>query len=297
MGIGRRGIRRGAMVAVAATTLLASSALVGSQAGAVAAPGRPVAASISNPGALKLKINITLTEVILATPTPVGPMAGTATGTIDAAGHLKFPMGGIKFAPFATQIAGTDVTLKVTPTKDWTGTIDPSTGNVLFNATSVVLFTTTILGTVDCPLGPSTWNLFGNSYKSSTGKASVSDPSFDIPALVFGANAGCAGKEDLVNQTIGLPGVGSAQAGLTFTPAPKGVGITATTTTTASTSTTTTTTVAPTTTVPVTTAGTTTTGGNQLPRTGSSTMPLAFVGGTFLLSGLALVVRRKPRSA
>ena len=283
MGNGRRGIRRGAMVAAALAAVMVPSALAIVQAGAVVTPV----------GAVTLKLNFTLHETITGTPTAVGPMAGTAHGTVDSAGHLNFPQGGMTFASFNTTTAGQAVTLHLVPTADWTGTIDPTSGSVLLNATGKVLFSVDVLSVVDCPLGPSTWNLFGKGYNSKTGKVALVDPAFDIPALVPGT-PGCAGQEATIDGLLPLPAVGSANAGLTFSPILGGVGITATTTTDAPT--TTTTTVAPATTAtPVTPAANT--GGTQLPRTGSSTMPLAFAGATFLLAGLALVVRRKPRTA
>ena len=276
MARNRRGIRRVAVAATLAAVAAAPLALWIAPAGATVEPV----------GKVTLKITVTITEVISGNPTDVGPMTGTAKGTVDAEGHLFFSINDITFKVFSTEII-VPATLQIVPVSDWKGTIDPTSGTVLLSGDLQVNVSVDSLDPplVDCPLGPSTWNLFGKGYSASNGKVTVSDPGFGIPALADGT-PGCGGNEGLINPAVGLPGTGSVTANLTFSPILKGKGIVATTTTTKATTTTT----KP---VPVTVAAPPPTG---LPRTGSSTMPLAIAGATFLAAGLALVVRRRPHA-
>ena len=89
-----------------------------------------------------------------------------------------------------------------------------------------------------------------------------------------------------INDTLALPSTGSLSLPVTVSPVLTGNGTPPPSTTTFTTTTTTTTTVPP-------TAPPNTVAPSALPRTGSSTGPLAFIGLSLLGGGLALAFRRR----
>jgi LPXTG-motif cell wall-anchored protein len=266
--------------------LLGAMAYTAAPAGAVIVPTGAVTVTVSN-------INFSLT--VTGTPTTVGPFSGTMTGTVDATGHLTFPKAGINFPAFDTTIV-VPATVHAVALGPWSGTIDPSTGAVSVTGPAETLATVATLGLVDCPVGPvtiaaQTGAAGGVKYSTSTGKATLADPAFQIPAIPAG-QAGCNGQEATVNTALGLPGSGGITMTLAFAPTLTGNGAPPPSTTTFTTTTTTrpATTTTPSTTAPITTSA--------LPRTGSSTGTLAIIGISVVLAGIGLSAtrRRGPRT-
>jgi LPXTG-motif cell wall-anchored protein len=163
-----------------------------------------------------------------------------------------------------------------------------------------MLATVSALGLTDCPVGPFTihTSTVNGGTKYSAGNATVADPSYAVPVIPSGAS-GCAGNEAAVNSALGLPGRSGITMDVGFAPVLTGSGVVPTSTTTI---TTTTTTVKPTTTTTVKTATTPQTSTRvaaataTLPRTGSSSAPLAIFGLSLLAAGVALWQSGRRRS-
>ena len=259
--------------------------------GALTYTAVPAGAVIVPVGAVTVTAtNANFSLVVTGTPTTVGPFSGTLTGTVDATGHLSFPKAGVVFPAFDTTIV-VPATVHPVATGNWSGTIDPSTGAVSVTGPAETLATVGTLSLVDCAVGPVTIALStaatgGVKYNSTTGKATLADPAFQIPAIPAGA-PGCNGQEATVNTALGLPGAGGISMDVAFSPALTGNGAPLPSTTTF---TTTTTTAPATTTTPTTTAPTAT---SALPRTGSSTGTLAIIGFSVVLAGIGLSATRR----
>jgi LPXTG-motif cell wall-anchored protein len=270
----------GAGVAVLATAVTA---------GAVTAPVGSVTVAVSN--------GFFVIDIIGMPGTKIGPFTGTLTGTVDNVGKLTFPKSGVKFNSFDTVVV-VPATVTLQATGNWSGTLDPSTGAATITGSLVTLATVSTIGAVNCPVGPVTVN--GNSldsadgavkYNTTSGAATLAQHAFQIPALGdAGTVPGCNGQEGTINTALGLPGVGGFVADVKFSPVITGNG-------TPPPSTTTFTTITTTTTVPTTTPPTAApTAPTSLPRTGSSSGPLTFVGIGLLGGGIALWRPRRRRT-
>jgi LPXTG-motif cell wall-anchored protein len=275
----RRGIRAARRAAILAA--LGAALLVVPVVGAHAAEP----AVITPTGNVTITVsNAFFTLTVTGAPQDVGPFSGTLTGTVDDSGNLTIPKSGIDFPAFDAVIV-VPATVHPVATADWTGTVDPSSGVVTITGTMETLATVSALSLTDCPVGPftihtSTVNSGGAKYAS--GKATVSDPSYPVSAIPAGTS-GCNGAEETVNTALGLPGTGGIRMGLSFDPVLTGSGVVPTSTST----TPTTPTMAA---APATTAAPAAT---TLPRTGSSTLPLAIVGVASVAAGAVLVRKRR----
>jgi LPXTG-motif cell wall-anchored protein len=268
-----RKVRRFALVLIAAGALVIALATT---AGAAVAPVGNVTVTVTG-----AKFNI----VLMGTPTDVGPFNGTFKGTVDATGKLSFPKSGITFTTF-TQTITVLVSIHPVATGNFTGTVDPDSGTLSLTGSLETLVTASTPPLRDCPIGPIKANLQSKNYSKTTGKATLTDPAYIVPAMAPNT-PGCAGIEDTVNELLQLPSTGGVTMPAAVSPVLTGTGTAPPTTTTFTTTTTTTTT------VPTTQAPSNTVAPSALPRTGSSTGPLAFVGLSLLGGGLALAFRRR----
>jgi LPXTG-motif cell wall-anchored protein len=207
-------------------------------------------------------------------------------GTSDGHGNLTFPKAGITSAPVNMTVP-VPTTIHLVATSDYTGTINTQTGLVTLTSTAETLIDIPALSATGCPLGPTTAHLSsantgGVKYDATAHTATITDPALAIPKITT-APASCpAAAIAAINGAFPLPTTGSIVETLKIFP--PGVAVTA-----AATPTTTSTTTAP-----VAAAATPTTAApNTLPRTGSSSGPLAFVGVSLLGGGLALALRRR----
>jgi LPXTG-motif cell wall-anchored protein len=272
-----RKARRFALVLIAAGALVIAA--LATIAGAVVTPA-PGNVTITATGA-------TFTIFIQGSPITVGPFSGSFKGTVDATGKLKFPKAGIKFTPFSQTIQ-IPVTITVAASTDFAGTIDPDSSTLSLSGSLVTLASAQTPALNNCPIGPAKVNLQSKNYSKTTGKATVSDPAFVIPAIPAGT-AGCVDDTVIqtINDTLTLPSTGGVTGPVTVSPVLTGNGTPPPSTTTFTTTTSTSTTTVPATTAPNTVAP------SALPRTGSSTGPLAFIGLALLAGGLALAFRRR----
>ncbi|MFM8971440.1 MAG: LPXTG cell wall anchor domain-containing protein [Actinomycetota bacterium] len=281
----RRSLRIGAVATVAGLVTLCFAGVAGAQFTATTTTTAPAstttttaaAGGVTPAGPITVTIGVTLNVVVTGTPSKIGPIPCTATGTVGADGKFLLKKADITCPPYNGAVGPVDATTQIVATSDWSGVIDPEGGIVRLNGSSKTLATVPSLGTVDCPVGPitlaaSTEKPGGAAYNLATGKATVVDNAVAIPATPAGAE-GCFTLESVINTALGLPTTGKTVA-LTLAFAPKLSGS-------ADVPTTTTTTVAPTT-----TAGT-------LPRTGSSSAPLAAIGISLVAGGLALALRNR----
>lgn len=119
------------------------------------------------------------------------PFTGQMKGTSDGAGTITFPKADVSFPVVNTtlSLSGLSVPaiITVTPTTNWTGTIDTATGVVTLKGTLMSAINLTSLANV-CPLGPitldaSTTQSGGAKYKMSgkTATATVIDRLFRRP--------------------------------------------------------------------------------------------------------------------
>ncbi|MFM7225119.1 MAG: LPXTG cell wall anchor domain-containing protein [Actinomycetota bacterium] len=281
----RRSLRIGAVATVAGLVTLCFAGVAGAQVTATTTTTAPAstttttaaAGGVTPAGPITVTIGVTLNVVVTGTPSKIGPIPCTATGTVGADGKFLLKKADITCPPYNGAVGPVDATTQIVATSDWSGVIDPEGGIVRLNGSSKTLATVPSLGTVDCPVGPitlaaSTEKPGGAAYNLATGKATVLDNAVSIPAIQDGTE-GCFTLESVINTALGLPTTGKTVA-LTLAFAPKLSGS-------ADVPTTTTTTVAPTT-----TAGT-------LPRTGSSSAPLAAIGISLVAGGLALALRNR----
>jgi LPXTG-motif cell wall-anchored protein len=273
---------------------------------AIATLALPAGADVEPDGKISIKVQITNKLSIFDTPTSL-VTNGTFEATMAKDGKFTIPKANIKLSPVEDLTfldGGVHVTqIAFGATADWKGGVDPETGLVTISAPTV--FTTSgdkPVPVPGCPikvqLNLSTKKAGGKAYDDKTGKATLSANDYTIPPLPFDLNKpsvpGCGHIEQVFNGALDLPiekGEATTSAAITFTPIVTGTGDT-TPVTQAEPSTTTAppTTVAPTTAVPVTVAPAAT---GELPRTGSSTLPLALAGGGCVAAGLALVARRR----
>jgi LPXTG-motif cell wall-anchored protein len=266
----------------------------------------PAGADVEPVGKISIKVQITNKLEIFETPTSL-VTSGTFEATIDKEGKFTIPKANVKLSPVENLSfldGGVHINqIAFAATADWKGGIDPETGLVTMAAPTV--FTTSgdkPVPVPGCPikitLNLSTKKFNGKAYDDTTGKATLGANDYSIPALPFSNDApsveGCGWIENVFNGALKLPlapGKATSSAVITITPVVTGTGDT-TPVTQADPSTTTAppTTLAPTTAVPVTVAPAAT---DELPRTGSSTLPLALAGGVCLLAGLALVASKR----
>jgi LPXTG-motif cell wall-anchored protein len=273
---------------------------------AVATLALPADADVEPVGNVSIKVQITNKLTIFDTPTNL-VTNGTFAATIDKEGKFTIPKANVKLTPVEdlSFLGGgvhiSQITFRAAA--DWKGGIDPETGLVTLAAPTV--FTTSgdkPVPVPGCPieitLNLSTKKFNGKAYDDKTGKATLGANDYSIPALPFSNDGpsveGCGWIENVFNGALDLPlakGKATTSAAVTFTPIVTGTGDT-TPITQAEPSTTTAppTTLAPTTAVPVMVAPAAT---DELPRTGSSTLPFAVAGGVCLAAGLALVARRR----
>lgn len=273
---------------------------------AVATLALPAGADVEPVGNVSIKVQITNKLSIFDTPTNL-VTNGTFAATIDKEGKFTIPKANIKLTPvedLSFLDGGVHINqITFAATADWKGGIDPASGLVTIAAPTV--FTTSgdkPVPVEGCPINVtlnfSTKKAGGKAYNDATGKASLGANDYTIPPLPFNPDApsvpGCGHIEQVFNSALDLPiekGEATSVAAVTFTPIVTGTGDT-TPVTQAEPSTTTAppTTLAPTTAVPVTVAPAAT---DELPRTGSSTLPLALAGGVCFVAGLALVASRR----
>ncbi len=268
---------------------------------AVAVAG-PAGADVTPTGKTSLKVGLTFTLTIFNDPSSF-TVTGTMTGTLAKNGTIAIPKAAILINPAKNiEFAGGQVKvpqIAFTAPGDWKGGVDPKTGLVTLAGPLVV--TTTVSYPVPapaCPIGPIALNLSsakkgGKKYDAKTGTATVTDASYSIPALNTDPPGvpGCGGVEGVFNNAMELPtapGASTATIVLTFSPVVQGTGVATPVTQAAPT---TTTTLAPSTTTAAPVQQT------QLPRTGSSSTPLAIVGGALVLAGAAMVSGRRRRGA
>ncbi len=259
----------------------------------------PAGADVSPTGTTEVSVHVTFKFSVFASPAQLDVDA-TFTGTVDKKGALEFPSSGISIDPALNQtwVNGEVIVPKVqlTAPSDWHGAIDPASGLVTLSGPLVVTSTVTKPAPAPaCPLPAVTLNLStkkagGKAYDPKTSTATVTDNEYSIPALPEdppGQVAGCNKLEVIFNQALDLPtapGASSAAITLSFEHTLEGSGTTTPVTTKG-------------TTVPVTAAATSTTTvaapANQLPRTGSSSVPLAIFGAGCVAAGGVLVGRRR----
>ncbi len=250
-------------------------------------------------GAADDTVNVSMAIAVVAagTPTTVGPIAGSLTGTIDGSGNLTFPQSGIHFDALDGTIV-VPVHLETQATGDWTGHLDTSTGEVTLSGPIEIVAAISSLGVTGCPLGPYTLNSStsqsgGVAFDGATKTATVVDSTYSVPAIPD-PTSGCGGQEGTINAALGLPTSPSASTTTMVLTFPGG----ANTTTTATVSTTT-----PTSTTLSTAAVTSTSvapaAAAQLPRTGRSVLPWLIVGVVCLELGLVAVAasRRRQRES
>jgi LPXTG-motif cell wall-anchored protein len=273
---------------------------------ALAALALPAAADVQPTGTNKLTIKLTNKLVIFEEMTTL-VSEGTATATIAADGTFTIPKASVKLSSvkdLSFLDGGVHVSeIKFAAAADWNGAVDPESG--LVSVAAPITFTTSGDSPIPVPGCPITITVNlssskagGKKYDATTGKVTLGANDYGIPALPYDPNAsetvpGCGGAEAVFNSALMLPlapGGASTVAQVTFDPTVEGVGVTtpvtnATTTTTAPPAT-----VVPASTVPATVAPAAT---DELPRTGSSTLPLALAGGVCLLAGLALVASKR----
>jgi len=278
----RRSTRIGAVLTVTGLVTLLFAGVAGAQEATTTttAPASTTtttapAGGVTPAGPITVTIGVTLNVVVTGTPSVIGPIPCTATGTVGSDGKFLLKQADITCPPYNGAVGPVDATTRIVATSDWSGVIDPAGGIVRLNGSSKTLATVPSLGTVDCPVGPitiaaSTEKTGGTPYNLSTGKATVADPAVLIPATPAGAE-GCFTLETVINTSLGLPATRPVALTLTFAPKLSGSADVPTTTTTVA---------------PTTTAGT-------LPKTGSSTTPLAAIGVTLIAGGLALALRNR----
>jgi LPXTG-motif cell wall-anchored protein len=285
----RRGIRAARAAVLAA---LGAAILLVPTAGAYAAATPQV---ITPTGNVTVTVsNASFTLNVMGTPTDVGPFSGTLKGTVTDTGQLTFPKSGISFSGFDTTILVPAHIQPVAP-GDWTGTVDPTTGVVTLNGNIDTLTTVSALpGVVNCPIGPSaihTSTVLAGGVKYASGKATVTDPAYTVPAIPPGI-AACGGQEGTINAALPLPGTGGIKLPLSFDPVLTGSGVVPSSTVPPPTTTTTRPATASTA-ASATTAKAAAT--STLPRTGSSSGPLLLIGASLVLAGSVLALRRRFR--
>lgn len=282
----RRSLRIGAVVAVTGLVTLLFAGVAGAQlettttttttAPASTTTTTAAAGGVTPAGPITVTIGVTLKVVVTGSPSTIGPIPCTATGTVDADGKFLLKKADITCPPFNGAVGPVDATTQIVATSDWSGVIDPEGGIVRLNGSSKTLATVPSLGTVDCPVGPITLAASsekpgGTAYNLATGKATVADNAVAIPAIPPNSE-GCFTLESVINTALGLPTTGrTVILTLTFAPKLSGSADVPTTTTTVA---------------PTTTAGT-------LPRTGTSTAPLAAIGIVMVAGGLAMALRHR----
>jgi hypothetical protein len=229
-------------------------------------------AAVSNPGPVTISLHDGVFHTALA---DFSPLTGTMTGSVDASGNIAVSQANISFTPVTVNVAGLDITVTPTASSNWTGTINPDTGQATLSGQLTTNLAIAALGVTACPLGPvslslSTSNTGGAPYSPTTGDSTLVDDTFTIPAIPAG-QVGCGGQEGLINGALPLPsapGAVTLTTGALFSPAPQGTTSTSSSASTSSTSASTTSTTASTTT---TTGPTTTTTGSTTTTTGSTT--------------------------
>ncbi len=168
------------------------------QAGAVVGPAGPVTVTLSN-------------GTLTTTAGAFGPISGSMTGTVDAAGNLTFPQAGTTFPAFGITTS-TGVAVGITPVaaSAFTGTIDTDTGAVVLSGQLTTLLKVDPLLATACPLGPiaisfRTSEPGGVPYNPATGTATLGDDDFAIPAIDLAApDCGPAGAA-ILNAQLTLP--------------------------------------------------------------------------------------------
>jgi LPXTG-motif cell wall-anchored protein len=276
-----------ALVAASASTLLAPTAAGAATTTTTSSTSTPTTVPSTSLPAGKVTVQETATfHLVEAGKATAIAFTGSMVGTSDGHGNLTFPKSGMTFAPVSMTVP-VPTTIHLVATSDYTGTINTQTGLVTLTGTSETLIDIAALSATGCPLGPTTVHLSsasagGAKYDATAHTATITAPTFAIPKITT-APASCpAAAITAINGAFPLPTTGSIVETLKIFP--PGVAVTA-----AATSTTTSTTTAP-----VAAAATpTTTAANTLPRTGSSSGPLAFVGVSLLGGGLALALRRR----
>jgi hypothetical protein len=192
---------------VCAAALLSSSAAI---ADTVDQPG-PISGTIDDGSSIKVGTVVN----------PVGGIANPSTisGTVDANGNLSFPVSGVQIAPTQMTVNGLSLTTKISAMRDGIGTIDPLTGELHLSFALKVAIS-------GVPFAPncfipqtnvvlSTTNAGGAAYDPATGKATVADGAFSVPAA-----QGCGFLTGLVNAQLGLPSSSGNLAVLKITVSP-----------------------------------------------------------------------------
>ena len=196
----RRGL---AVVAIAGCVLSLAFAVPGLITGAganVAGPGNvevSIVASVLTP-------NLTLSGITTSAP---------ASATVEANGALVIPHSSLTFAPLPVTIGAPnptvgDVTVQLVASSDFVGVVNPAghaeslTGRLTMQVTQAGTMT-------GCPVGPfavhaTTAGGGTRPYDSSTGRATMVDDNFSLPAIAAGAS-GCGGLEGSLNNTLSLP--------------------------------------------------------------------------------------------
>ncbi len=137
-----------------------------------------------------------------------------AHATVHENGLVVIPASGITFAPLHTTIAlggsgPSDATMQLVAVgRDFAGIINPSTGVMGLHGRLEELWTTP--GSLQqCPVGPFSLDLTTTRpgaarYDGRTGAATLAQEGASIDAVAPGT-PGCAGLEDALNGTLGLP--------------------------------------------------------------------------------------------
>ena len=226
---------------------------------------------------------------------------GSGAGQIEADGSFSLPKAGLTFPEFDFLIDNVlPASAALEPTSDWNGAVDPETGLMVVTGSLLAKIGVEGLAT-GCPVGPiglnfttgSSGAVTGKKYDPATGKATVVDGTFPIPAIQGPGTAACGDVAiGVVNDVAGFPlegGKSTTTLVATITPKITGSGDAAANVTT------TTATLPPTTAPPATAAvppdTVATQATNTLPRTGTASLPMAAVAVALVGLGGAFAAR------
>lgn len=196
---------------------------------------RAEAAKVANPGSFSATVTTGTIRIgsdvfnFDDSGTPI-----TFNGTVSASGAVNVPVAGQNFPPFDINAGGYDLTIRIIPTHDLTGTVNPMTGagslrlRVYIKIDGVPFGGGCAIGTSGSPIdlnvlttgttsppGPNT-PISGTPYNTSNGTFKVVNNTYSVPA-----SNSCGPGGGTVDSELGLPsasGNNEAQFELQSTP-------------------------------------------------------------------------------
>ncbi|MDQ2701093.1 MAG: hypothetical protein M3Y23_07170, partial [Actinomycetota bacterium] len=194
----------------------------------LAPAGASAADKVANPGQFTAEVtggDLQLKDFIIAIDELEG--VPTITGNVDALGNITVPSNGVNFPPLALELEGAEINVFVMATgTDWTGSIDPDTGEFVLNARLRVKAEGSPLGIglgSSCYVGASGTgnNLWLNP--ATTGSIPANGAMVPMTGTPYDSETG---DTTVVNNTVSVPGAdGCGPLGLANGPVNDALGL------------------------------------------------------------------------